>query len=157
MENNEIYSMRTYIGTKTVQAIRMDADKARRAGANVPGKYFEVGNASYNPGADGYLIDYPDGYRSWSPKQTFEAAYKVAETHLDRMKIELDDLGERISEATHALWGGKGDLLERQNEPYWQSLQAQVGIMVKYMDILHTRIQQELDKSRCNINDRKEA
>ena len=29
---------------------------------------------------DGYLVEYKDGYRSWSPKSVFEEAYKPAET-----------------------------------------------------------------------------
>lgn len=27
-------------------------------------------------GNPGYAVVYPDGYRSWSPKDTFEAAYR---------------------------------------------------------------------------------
>jgi hypothetical protein len=27
-------------------------------------------------GRDGYRVIYPDGYESWSPKETFEAAYR---------------------------------------------------------------------------------
>ena len=25
----------------------------------------------------GYIVEYPDGYRSWSPKNTFEVAYRL--------------------------------------------------------------------------------
>jgi hypothetical protein len=28
-------------------------------------------------GRDGYAVTYPDGYKSWSPKDTFETAYRV--------------------------------------------------------------------------------
>ena len=44
MENDRTasYDMRTYIGTKTVQAKRMNAADAKRAGANVPGKYYTM-------------------------------------------------------------------------------------------------------------------
>jgi hypothetical protein len=27
-------------------------------------------------GVDGYRVGYPDGYESWSPKDTFDAAYR---------------------------------------------------------------------------------
>lgn len=47
-------------------------------------------------GEDGYLVDYPDGYKSWSPKETFEEAYKVADTCLDCMRIEYADVKERV-------------------------------------------------------------
>lgn len=39
---------------------------------------------------DGYLVEYKDGYKSWSPKSVFDEAYKSAETFLDRMKLELE-------------------------------------------------------------------
>lgn len=47
--------MKAYIGTKIIQA--------------EPAKHPETGE-------DGYVVMYPDGYTSWSPKYTFEAAYR---------------------------------------------------------------------------------
>lgn len=61
--------MKTYIGAKIIQAEPMDevtflttikrqverADRETRAG---------------------YLVIYPDGYKSWSPKEVFETAYR---------------------------------------------------------------------------------
>ena len=44
---------------------------------------------------DGYKVVYEDGYESWSPKDVFEKAYKPADTYLDRMNIELDELGKK--------------------------------------------------------------
>lgn len=137
MENDRTasYEMRKYIGTKTVQARRMDAADAKRAGANVPGKYFEVGHAEYNPGADGYLVIYDGGYRSWSPAKVFEESYKVAETHVDRMKIELADLNERICKATRAL-NTFGVIPE---DGRWL-LKNQLEAMQNYAAILYDRI-----------------
>lgn len=85
-------NFKTYTGTKTIKAVPMDVKHAKGAGANVPNRYFEIDNASYDPSAEGYLVIYADGYRSWSPKKAFEDAYRVSETHVDRMKIELADL-----------------------------------------------------------------
>ena len=65
--------MKHYIGTKIVQAelafrctdnqmrvdIIVDPDEA----------------ATYYKSKEGYRIRYPDGYESWSPKETFEKAY----------------------------------------------------------------------------------
>lgn len=31
----------------------------------------------------GYLVEYEGGYQSWSPKDVFDAAYKLSETFLD--------------------------------------------------------------------------
>lgn len=137
MENNEktSYDMRTYIGTKTIQAMRMDAADAKNAGANVPGKYFEVGNAEYNPGADGYLVIYDGGYRSWSPTKVFEKSYKVADTPVDRMKIELADLNERICKATRAI-STFGALPEDER----RQLKRQLEAMHNYADVLYDRI-----------------
>lgn len=144
MENNRTasYEMRTYIGTKTVQARRMNAADAKHAGANVPGKYFEVGHAEYNPGADGYLVIYDGGYRSWSPAKVFEGSYKVAETHVDRMKIELADLNERICKATEAIYTF-GAISEEER---WY-LKKQLDAMRDYAEVLHDRI-------RCAVEPR---
>lgn len=146
MENDRTasYEMRKYIGTKTVQARRMDAADAKRAGANVPGKYFEVGHAEYNPGADGYIVIYDDGYRSWSPAKVFEESYKVAETHVDRMKIELADLNERICEATRAI--NTFEAIPIYERDY---LQQQVRVMQKYADILYERIRYAVEPPAC--------
>ena len=85
-------NFKSYTGTKTVKAMPMCANKAKSENANVPEKYFEVGTPSYNPGADGYLVEYEGGYRSWSPKKVFDEAYRLSETKVDRMKIELAGL-----------------------------------------------------------------
>lgn len=45
--------IKAYIGTKIVRAFR----QARE-------------------GREGYAVIYPDGYESWSPRETFEAAYR---------------------------------------------------------------------------------
>lgn len=129
------YDMRTYIGTKTVQATRMTAAEAKGAGANVPGKYFEVGHAEYNPGADGYLVIYDGGYRSWSPDKVFEENYKVAETYVDRMKIELADLNERIIKATRTIntFGATSE------EERWY-IKKQLDAMRDYAEVLYDRI-----------------
>ena len=147
MENDRTasYEMRTYIGTKTVQAKRMDADDAKQAGAHVPGKYFEVGHAEYNPGADGYLVIYDGGYRSWSPAKVFEKSYKVAETPVDRMKIELDELNGRIQKAMTALYDSASPLRSPRLEPQWGSLREQLNIMLRLADILDVRLRQAIE------------
>lgn len=45
--------MKTYIGTKVIQAEPLDRE-----------------------GVEGYKILYPDGHVSWSPKDVFENAYR---------------------------------------------------------------------------------
>lgn len=84
-----------YTGTKTICAAPMTKADAE--------KVLGVSISPATPGNDGYLVEYPDGYRSWSPAKVFEDAYRVSETHVDRMKIELADLNERICKATRAI------------------------------------------------------
>jgi hypothetical protein len=53
---------------------------------------------------DGYHVQYtnPDGttYDSWSPREVFETAYHPAETPFDRMKIEHDELTDKVQKLT---------------------------------------------------------
>lgn len=60
-------SMSMYIGTKVVMAKPMTMTEAQK----VLGR--EIKPATVEE--DGYLVGYKDGYKSWSPKSVFEAAY----------------------------------------------------------------------------------
>jgi hypothetical protein len=46
--------IKAYVGTKIINAFR----------------------EKHEDGRDGYRVIYPDGYESWSPKATFEQAYR---------------------------------------------------------------------------------
>lgn len=60
--------MKKYIGTKLVQARPMTRGAYNRyRGWEIP--------ADENPEDEGYLIQYPDGYVSWSPKGMFDHSY----------------------------------------------------------------------------------
>ena len=74
--------MKKYIGTKLVQAT-----PAIRKG----GKVYLPTDAiprTMEQVEEGYKVVYEDGYESWSPKDVFEKAYKVAET--DRKSTRLN-------------------------------------------------------------------
>ena len=59
---------RTYIGTKTIKAEPMTLGSYNEyRGWKIP--------ENENPFRDGYLVIYPDGYESWSPREIFEEAY----------------------------------------------------------------------------------
>lgn len=118
---------KTYTGTKTIKAVPMEKSEAEK----VLGKSITPATA----GMDGYLVEYPDGYRSWSPKHVFENAYRISETYVDRMKIELADLNERICKATRAI-STFGALSEDER---WQ-LKRQLEAMRNYADVLYDRI-----------------
>ena len=57
-----------YIGSKLIRAHTMDECSFLK---NFRGE--DVSNRETRPG---YKVTYPDGYVSWSPKETFEIAYR---------------------------------------------------------------------------------
>ena len=57
-----------YIGTKLIRAFSCDECSFLR---DVKGE--DTTNRETRPG---YQVTYPDGYVSWSPKETFETAYR---------------------------------------------------------------------------------
>ena len=116
-----------YTGTKTVMAVPMTKAEAE----------FHLCRTikPATPNEDGYLVEYPDGYRSWSPVKAFEEAYRISETHIDRMKIELADLNERICKATKAI-NTFGAIPEDQR---WD-LGKQLAAMNEYARILYDRL-----------------
>lgn len=60
--------MKKFIGTKVIMAEPMTMTEAQI----VLGR--EIKPATVEE--DGYLVDYKDGYKSWSPKSVFEEAYR---------------------------------------------------------------------------------
>jgi len=60
--------MKIYIGTKRISAEPMTRGRYNEfRGWQIP--------ADENPNDEGYLVEYDNGYKSWSPKDVFEAAY----------------------------------------------------------------------------------
>ena len=61
--------MKTYIGTKKLEAEQMTRGEYNEyRGWTIP--------ENENPKDEGYLVEYSDGYESWSPKKQFEEAYR---------------------------------------------------------------------------------
>ena len=101
-------NFKTYTGTKTIKAMPMGKAEAEK----VLGKSITPATA----GMDGYLVEYPDGYRSWSPKHVFENAY-------------------RIIKATRTI-NTFGAISEEER---W-NLKKQLNAMREYADVLYDRI-----------------
>jgi len=59
--------IKTYIGCKIIQAYPLTLGEFN----DTHGKIVPA-----TPGEQGYLVRYPDGYESWSPKEVFEGAYR---------------------------------------------------------------------------------
>ena len=64
--------MKTYIGTKIIQADPMNALTFAATIRPIPDLMISTDPQSQ----PGYKVVYPDGYISWSPKNVFEAAYR---------------------------------------------------------------------------------
>lgn len=95
--------MKQYTGTKTVKAVPMTYGEAHERGLIRENAYVE----EYNDNK-GYHVIYPDGYESWSPAEVFEDAYKLSETPLDRVNIEIADVMSRANKL--------GDFIYNRNE-----------------------------------------
>lgn len=66
-------------------------------------------------GRAGYAVKYADGYTSWSPADTFEAAYRVIEG--DNQKLTFGDalhLLKQGKKLARTGWNGKGMHVELQ-------------------------------------------
>lgn len=95
--------MKKFIGTKVIMAEPMTMTEAQK----VLGK--EIKPATIEE--DGYLVEYKDGYKSWSPKSVFEEAYH---------KVGLFNFGDAIVLLKTGIavrrrgWNGKGMFIVKQ-------------------------------------------
>lgn len=77
-----------YIGTKIVHAEPMDEHTA-----------FDVrpgGDHARSSNRDGYRVVYEDGYRSWSPKDVFDEAYRPCDAMTFGLALEAMKIGKRV-------------------------------------------------------------
>ena len=124
--------MKKYIGTKQVSAT-----PAWRIDGKVYPKDGEVPRSMNRE--DGYKVVYEDGYESWSPKDVFEKAYKVAETFLDRLMIERKELAEKLEKLCLFTDSPKFmDVVKDENQR--ELLIKQRDYMGEYPNILNQRI-----------------
>lgn len=124
--------MRKYIVTKQVSAT-----PAWRIDGKVYPKDGEVPRSMNRE--DGYKVVYEDGYESWSPKDVFEKAYKVAETFLDRLMIERKELAEKLEKLCLFTDSPKFmDVVKDENQR--ELLIKQRDYMGEYLNILNQRI-----------------
>ena len=94
--------MKLYIGTKMIHAQPMTRGAYNEyRGWPIP--------ADENPEDDGYLVRYPDGYESWSPKAVFEEAYRETTGMPFGLAIEAAKKGKKIARAG---WNGKSQYVE---------------------------------------------
>jgi hypothetical protein len=77
---NKHNAMKSYIGTKVVQAEKMSREKFEFKIKGTPSETDSV--------EPGYLVVYEDGYKSWSPKDVFERSYREI-TNSEKALIEV--------------------------------------------------------------------
>lgn len=90
--------MKKYIGTKIIEAKPMNRGEYNNyRGWTIP--------ENENPEDEGYLVKYPDGYESWSPKKQFEKTYRAFEDGMNfGHAIELMKSGHKVARTG---WNGK--------------------------------------------------
>ena len=125
--------MKKYIGTKQIEAEPMTMGEAYEKNLLRAGR---VPNESEKDKA-GYHTKYEDGYESWSPAEPFEKAYKVADTPLDRMIIEYDELKQKIDKLDVFLDSEKFKTLDEKVKGL---LSSQYHIMIAYSIVLSERM-----------------
>lgn len=89
------------IGVKIVEVVEMNA--------------VDASIMRYNTNAhigDGYEVTYEDGYKSWTPKNVFDKAYRQIDNLTFGLAIEALKLGKRVARKG---WNGKNIFIELQN------------------------------------------
>lgn len=90
--------MKRYLGVKIIQAKPMTrGDYNTFRGWTIP--------ENENPLDEGYFIEYPDGYISWSPKKQFDEAYRETSAMTFGLAIEAMKKGSKVARTG---WNGKG-------------------------------------------------
>lgn len=87
--------MTDYIGVKIIKAEPMNLIAAEE----LLQRKIKKGNE------EGYLVEYEDGYKSWSPKDIFEKAYRKIDGMTFGLAIEALKKGHKVARKG---WNGKG-------------------------------------------------
>ncbi|MEC7121106.1 MAG: DUF2829 domain-containing protein [Pseudomonadota bacterium] len=112
--------MRKFIGVKFIAAMAMTVGNAMRD--------HDVRLSPDPSGKDradneaGYLVEYDSGYKSWSPKEVFDAAYRPADAMTFGLALEALKRGERVARADwHSMWLSLscGETREIPAENFW--------------------------------------
>ena len=138
--------MEHYIGVKEIDAEPMNrGDYNEYRGWTIP--------EDEDPADEGYLVKYPDGYESWSPKEVFEKAYvKYDGTGLlstiegmkspdykERFEAEYNQLCIRLLGLKRMLKKYQAGTLDFKPSCSYNLLHQQYVYMYDYMRCLATR------------------
>lgn len=128
--------MKQYTGTKTVKAMPMTMGEAYERKLLKEG----VRPSECETDKAGYLVEYEGGYQSWSPAETFDKAYKLSETFIERLYIERDELNERFTALDNFLDNGYSNVIDKVGALQASLLISQHMCMSGYLNILNSRI-----------------
>ena len=126
--------MKQYTGTKTIKACPMKLGEAEK----VLGRAIDTSAVENREDQDGYLVEYEDGYRSWSPKAVFEKSYRPSGTYIERILIEHQDLEERYLKGRKYSFTQDFRNLSIEER---HLLKEQLDTMEKYLYLLTRRIE----------------
>lgn len=127
--------MQQFTGTKTVKACKM----SRKSAEEIIGRKMRADSDEIED-ENGYLVQYPDGYTSWSPLKAFEEAYRLSETYIDRMMIEKEEVEKRYLAGRSFTFSDKFSSLTDDQRYY---LRKQCDQMESYLYTLCNRIEIE--------------
>ena len=137
--------MHTFIGTKIIKARPLNrGDHNKYRGWTIP--------ANEDPDEPGYLVVYPDGYESWTPKPQFDEAYLPLGDMPDqpawlvRLFGERAQLQDKLDKLTMFLLGGSEAILA-MNVDELADLTMQHRAMLDYQKILNRRIERAITGS----------
>ena len=91
--------MQTYIRTHIVEAEPMTR------GEHLKSKGLKLIPGTGSESDEGYFIQYPDGYKSWCPKESFEKSGRPIDGMTFGQAIEALKMGKKVSRKG---WNGKG-------------------------------------------------
>lgn len=128
--------MTQYTGTKTIKACPMSLGEAEK----VLNRHIDSSAVENRETAEGYLVEYEGGYRSWSPREVFEKAYRISETHLDRMNLELSEVEERYLKERKFTFSQE---FRKLSDKKRDALRKQLDSMENYLYLLSRRIELE--------------
>lgn len=134
--NNQL---KQYTGTKTVKARPMTMGEAYERKLLKNG----VRPSECETDKAGYLVEYGDGYLSWSPKDVFEVAYKPSETFLEHLENECNEIDARSDKVKDFIGSDRFDKLSPIAKLL---LMAQNATQREYIFLLVDRIDEAKEK-----------
>ena len=97
----------------------------------------EAGFLVINPSVSERNLEGYDGYVSWLPHNAFVKLYREADTWEQRLKIEVDELAEKIDKLSAFIDGDSFDKLPKEQR---NMLSQQLIFMSAYAEVLKNRL-----------------